>query len=231
MKRKNKKKQEELEIKAMVSLMHEYELSLIPENKELQERYHLSDMFYRKMDKLMETQKKKARRKELIKTAAAVAAVIVIIFAVTNPKTVVQAAQWLIRWFDEYVSFQFRENTDVNWVPRYELRYVPEGYVKIVDEYYDGAAGYIEYEGKDMLWFNLDYGLIDGGMNVNNENMDFFILTGSRGETIYYLQAQNPGDDSSMTWVSDDETTKFNLMGNLSKEELLKIQKEIHIKK
>ena len=227
MKRMDEKWQENQAVKDMVSLVHEYELSIIPDNNELRERYQLSESFYEKMEQMIKGQEKKARRKKIRRFVAAAAAVALILFGVTNPQTISKAGQWLIRWYHDHISFQFVEDAGNIEVPRYELGYVPEGYRLELDEYFVGGDGlYYNDEGQCL---DFSYGAIDDGLEVNNENMDFLKITGSRGEIIYYLRARNPEDESSMTWISEDGLLKFNLMGNFTQEELLKIQKEIHL--
>ncbi|MDE6905602.1 MAG: DUF4367 domain-containing protein [Lachnospiraceae bacterium] len=228
MRRKNENRQEEEAMKSMAALLQEYELSRIPEKEELKERYQLSDFFNHNMDKIIEKQGKKIHRRSVRRRWTAAAAGILIFFCITNPRVAAKGAEWLVYWFKDHVSFQFKEDTDVNWVPRYEFGYIPEGFEKVMDDYSD-PGGYILYQGTGELWFDLDYGVIDGALNVDNENKDYLMLTGSHGEKIHYLRAQIPGEDSSLTWVSEDETTKFNLMGNLSEEELLKMQENIRI--
>lgn len=227
MKRMDEKWQENQAVKDMVSLVHEYELSIIPDNNELWERYQLSESFYEKMEQMIKGQEKKARRKKIRRFAAAAAAVALILFGVTNPQTISKAGQWLIRWYHDHISFQFVEDAGNIEVPRYELGYVPEGYRLELDEYFVG--GDVLYYNDEGQCLDFSYGAIDDGLEVNNENMDFLKITGSRGEIIYYLRARNPEDESSMTWISEDGLLKFNLMGNFTQEELLKIQKEIHL--
>lgn len=227
MKRMDEKWQENQAVKDMVSLVHEYELSIIPDNNELRERYQLSESFYEKMEQMIKGQEKKARRKKIRRFAAAAAAVALILFGVTNPQTISKAGQWLIRWYHDHISFQFVEDAGNIEVPRYELGYVPEGYRLELDEYFVG--GDVLYYNDEGQCLDFSYGAIDDGLEVNNENMDFLKITGSRGEIIYYLRARNPEDESSMTWISEDGLLKFNLMGNFTQEELLKIQKEIHL--
>ncbi len=227
MKRMDEKWQENQAVKDMVSLVHEYELSLIPDNNELRERYQLSESFYEKMEQMIKGQEKKARRKKIRRFVAAAAAVALILFGVTNPQTISKAGQWLIRWYHDHISFQFVEDAGNIEVPRYELGYVPEGYRLELDEYFVG--GDVLYYNDEGQCLDFSYGAIDDGLEVNNENMDFLKITGSRGEIIYYLRARNPEDESSMTWISEDGLLKFNLMGNFTQEELLKIQKEIHL--
>ncbi len=229
MKRMDEKQQESQAIKDMVSLVHEYELSLIPDNNELRERYLLSDAFYQKMDQMIEGQKKMARRKKLRRFAAAAAAAIVVFIGVTHPQTISKAGQWLIRWYHDHISFQFVEDTGNIEVPRYELSYVPEGYRLELDDYFVG--GDILYYNDEGQCLDFSYGAIDDGLEIDNENKDLLKITGSRGEIIYYLRAKNPESESSMTWISEDGTLKFNLMGNFSQEELIKIQEGIHVVK
>lgn len=224
----DKNRQEEEAMKSMATLLHQYEMSRIPEKEDLKERCQLSDIFYHNMDKIIEKQEKKVRRRSIRRGCTAAAAAAVIFLGVVNPQVIAQGAEWMVYWFKDTVSFQFKEDTDVNWVPRYEFGYVPEGFEKVMDDYEQGG-GYILYESGGEPWFDLDYGIIDGGLVVDSENKDYIILTGSHGEKIHYLRAQIPGEDSSMTWVSEDETTKFNLMGNLSEEEMFKMQENIRI--
>lgn len=224
----DEKYQENQAIRDMVSLVHEYELSLIPDNHELQKRYQLSDEFYQKMERMIEGQEKKARRKKIRQFAAVAAAAVLVLFGVTNPQTISKAGQWLIRWYDDHSSFQFVEDAGHIEVPRYELGYVPEGYKLELDDYFAGGEDILYYndEGKCL---NFSSGLISYGLEVDNKNKDFLKITGSRGEIIYYLRARNPEDESSMTWISEDGTLKFCLVGSFSQEELLKIQREIHV--
>lgn len=228
MKRIDENYQENQAIRDMVSLVHKYELSLIPENHELQERYQLSDVFYQKMERMIEGQERKARRKKIWQFAAVAAAAALVLFGVTNPQTISKAGQWLIWWYDDHVSFQFVEDAGHVEVPRYELGYVPEGYKLELDDY-SSPGGYMLYYNDEGRYLDFSYGLISDGLEVDNENKDFLTITGSRGEIIYYLRARNPEDESSMIWLSEDGTLKFCLGGYFSQEELLKIQKEIHV--
>lgn len=228
MKRMDEKRQESQSIKDMVFLVHEYELSFIPDNNELRECCLLSDAFYQKMDQMIEGQEKKARRKKIRRFAAAAAAVLVLFFGATHPRTISKAGQWLIRWYHDHISFQFVEDAGDIQVPRYELGYVPEGYRLELDDY-SSPGGFTVYVNDEGWYLNFSYGAIDDGLELDNENKDFLRISGRRGEIIYYLRAKHSEDESSMTWISEDGTLKFNLMGNFSQEELLKIQKEIHV--
>lgn len=229
MKLRDRGKLEEEEIKSMVALFHEHELSLIPENEELQECYQPSDLFRHNMEEIIESQKRKNRRRNLSRICAAAAAVIVVL-GIAQPQMIARGTEWLVYWFKDHVSFRFGENTDINQVPRYEFGYVPEGFYQTMDDY-SYTSGYILYVNEQGNRFDLAYSEIGGGLNVDSENKDFTILTGKHGEEIYYLRAQNPDDDSSMTWVSKDGTTVLNIMSDLPEEELMKLQESVRMTK
>ena len=222
---KDRNLQEE-EIISLAMLIHEYEMSLIPENEKLQEQYQLSELFYHNMDNIIRKRQRKFHNKNLRRRCAAVAAVALVILGIAQSQLIARGAEWLVHWFKDHVSFQLEKNTDINRVSRYKFGYVPEGFEQIIDDYYD-ISGYIMYENEYGNRFDLAYGEIGGSLNIDNENKDFTILTGTHGEEIYFLRAQNPDDDSSMTWISKDGTTIFNLMGDLPEDELLKLQENI----
>ncbi len=228
MRRMDEGRQESQAIKDMVSLVHEYELSRIPDNHELQQRYELSDVFYQKMERMIECQEKKARRKKTRRFVAAAAGIILVLFGVVNPQTISKAGQWLIRWYHDHTSFQFVEDAGHIEVPRYELGYVPEGYRLELDDY-SSPGGYMLYYNKEGKYLDFSYGVVDSGLEIDNENKDFLKITGSRGEIIYYLRARDPEEESSMVWLSEDGMLKFSLMGNFPEEEMLKIQRSIRI--
>lgn len=224
--KKKRQNEEDARIKEFLGELVEFELSRIPKEEVLRRRYRLSDLFYQRMENLIHRQERKAKRRNFVRGIGSAAAVFFLILLLTNPEFVANAANRVFQWFYNHISFQFKENTDVNQVPRYRIGYVPEGYELQMDEYYTGA-GVIEYFDKNGNGIDFFYGVIDSVMNVDNENKELLILKGKGKQKIYYLKGI--GDDSSITWSSDDETTVFNLSGILTEEELLKIYESIEI--
>lgn len=167
-------------------------------------------------------EKQKAFRRGI--TAAA--AVLLLVFWIAVPEYAAKAANQVFEWFSDYVSFQFQEKADVNWVPRYQMGYVPKGYKLIKDAYYD-AMGVIVYTNENGETLDLTYGLIDGDLHVDRENKELLILKGKGKQDIYYLKGIE--NNSSITWCSEDEITMFSLSGHLSQEELLKIYGDITV--
>lgn len=217
---KKKQNEEDLKIKAFLAKMIEYQFSVIPEQEDLSKQYSLSDSFFQKMESLIQSQKKKADRRVFFRWLSAAAAVFLVIFLIANPGYVAEAANHVMQWFADHVQFQFEEDTDINRTPRYRIKWVPEGYTLSEDVYYT-IAGMIEYHNEKGERINLVYGIIDGVMNVDNENKELLILKDKKGRILYYLKGED--QDSSLTWYSEDQITIFNLDGNLTEEELMKI--------
>lgn len=218
---------EDVKIRDFLVQMHEYQMTQIPPKEVLEEKYQLSEIFYQKIKYLLKVQEKKAKRREWRRGLAAVATVGIILFGVANPKYVVEAANRMIRWLSDHVSYNFYEGKDVDVFPRYTLGYVPEGYVLEVNEHYDGL-GVEEYVNEYGDSLSFVYTVTSSESNLDNEQKDFLILKGKNGENIYYLRAWD-GEESSMMWVNRDKTIDYCIMGILSEEELLKIQESIHI--
>ena len=215
----------DMQIKEWMERIHQLELAGIPSNEELKSRYALSDSFHLKMKKMIEKVNKRERKSQFLKVISMTAAAILLVFTILNSKTVVNAAKSIIKWFDTYVSFKFVEDAEEMRIPQYTLNYVPEGYAEVMNEYYDGTAGMIVYEHEDKSPLTLEYGISDGGINVDNEGVELNIIQ-ENGLTIYFFEAVSQ-EESIVTWLSEDETTVFTLVGGESKEEFLRIIKNI----
>ena len=71
----------------------------------------------------------------------------------------------------------------------------------------------------------MEYGISDGGINVDNEGVELNIIQ-ENGLTIYFFEAVSQ-EESIVTWLSDNGTTVLTLVGGESKEEFLRIIKNI----
>ena len=223
---KKQRNREEERIRNVMGQLVEYQLSELPDEKALQEQYRMSDLFYQKMEHLIWRQERMAKRKAFGKGISAAAAVLLIVFLSASPEYAVKAANQVFAWFSDYVSFQFQEKADVNWVPRYRMEYVPEGYRLVKDAYYN-VMGVIVYTGENGESVDLTYGLIDGELRTDRENKELLVRKGNGKQQIYYLKGAE--NDSSITWCSEDETTMFSLSGPLSEEELFQIYEGITV--
>ena len=80
-----------------------------------------------------------------------------------------------------------------------------------------------EKEGREPL--SSDYGVCDGGININNEGVEFSIIK-EAGLTIYFFEAVSQ-KESIATWLPEDGATVFTLVGEEAKGEFLNIIKNI----
>lgn len=220
----------EQEIRNLISQIHEFETRQIPSEESLREQYKLSDLFFQKMELLMQKQEKKAKRKKRLRGLGAAAAVFLLLLLILRPQYFVEAGDTIIQWFSDHILFQFKEDTGKTWIPEYEMNYVPEGYSLLESNYYEGMGGFDVYINQDEKSLYFEYGLIDAVLNVDNENKEYIKLKGKKGEVIYYLKTYDNNGESSIIWINHDKTIKFHLSGTLSEKELLNIQQEISLK-
>lgn len=213
------------ELKAIITKMHEIELDSIPSSDELKEKYVLSDIFYRKMDKLTAKVTQKRNIGFFIKYVSVAAAIVILVWGLANPTVVLDAYEAVIHWFEDHTSFQFRQDVGEVVVPEYEVAYVPEGY-ELEQEEYDGFTGTKIYRKEEKLLI-IDYGPADGNINLDSEGKTYHIIKGNKNDIIHYFEAKDDNKMSTMTWLSEDEDVVFNIIGYLSKDELLQVQENI----
>lgn len=214
--------------KKLICAMHEAEIKRLPAKEELQEKYTLSDTFYHRMKRLIAKQNRKKKWKNCANYVAAAAIVIIVLLSISHPQYLVNAKNAFMKWFDNHAEFHFKENTGLTEIPRYEMEYVPEGYVLQEDNYIKEGMGLVVYTSEtEMLTF--DYELSDSNTNMNNEDVTFSIIKGNKGDTIYYFECEDMSRESSMMWLSEDENVLFTIIGVFDTEEMLKMQESVHV--
>lgn len=213
------------EMKDIVAKMHEIELESIPQNEELKGRYELSDIFYGKMQWLIRKVDRKNKVSSAVKYVAAIAAVLVLTLGIMNPGMVTKASEELIRQMSDHMNFRFKADVGNVVIPEYEAGYVPEGYV-LDESYYDEQGGLLVYwKEEDML--TIEYGTADASLIIDDEEKIYEIIHLKDGTEIHYFKSESGEKSNSMVWLSKDKTTVFSLIGKLSEEEMLKIQKNL----
>jgi len=216
---------DDLQIKKWVKKIHQLEVNSLPSNGKLEATYILSDIFYEKMQRLIEQVNLRASRRRFLKKVGIIVAAILLVFSISNSKSIVNAAKNIMEWFETHTSFKFSEDINVKNIHRYNLSYVPDGYIEVMNEYYDGVFGFVLYEREGQEPLSLEYGISDGQINIDNEDVDFRIIE-KEGLIIYFFQGISQKENIA-TWVSEDKTTVFTLVGEQAEEEFLKIIKNI----
>lgn len=218
-------------VRNLICQIHEFEIGQITPVESLREQYGLSDLFFQKMESLIRKQEKKVKRRKRLRGLGAAAAAFLLLLLILRPQYFVEAGDTIIQWFSDHILFQFQEDAEKNWIPIYEMNYVPEGYSLSESNYYEGMGGLDVYINQDEKHLYFEYGLIDTALNIDNAEKEYIKLKGRKGEVIYYLKSYDNNEESSIIWASQDKTMKFHISGTLSEKEFMAIQEGIHIKK
>lgn len=223
-----KKNEYDADLKNLICKIHEREMAPLPPREVLQGEYQLSDVFHQRMKLLCHRVDRKKLWHTAVRYVIATAAVVVLLFSIAHPQYLVEAKDKIIEWYSNHVEIQFKEDTGLLTIPKYEMGYVPEGYELVEDAYYETGTGLIVYSNNEMN-IGLGYELSDSGTSMNNEEVDFLTIEGNTGDTIYYFRAKEEGRNSTMTWLTEDGNISLTIMGVLSKEEMLKIQENVRV--
>jgi len=187
---------------------------------------YLENDFIEEAENAYETGKLPVRR-NYAKYLAIAAALAIMILGVARPGILVQAAQAVMQWFEDHVSYHFRSETTMETVPQYMLRGIQEDYRLMDEEYHGdmGSATYESMEGKGKLYFL--YGLSSGEVQAPGKEMNYEIIVDRDGTELYYVYPQAEGQEGSLTWVSEDGQVVFSISGALSEQELLEIRRHV----
>lgn len=167
-----------------------------------------------------------------------VVVVIGVLFALSNPRDVVEAANRMIHWLSDHVSYNFYEEKDIEVVPQYTLGYVPKGYVLDVDEYKNGGViSYIDnnyfraWDGEEssMMWVNRDKTIDYCIMGIFSEEELLKIQESIQKNGSVFSNADNAYDFIESSYLVNsaiaienflDDCCVYNLDGKISSENL-----------
>ncbi|MDE7435618.1 MAG: DUF4367 domain-containing protein [Lachnospiraceae bacterium] len=212
------------DIRNMVFKMHDLELHLMPSAEELQAKYVLSDQFHKSMEQLIWRMRRKERRRRGIRYASGWAAALLLTFCILNMPGMIGACENITEWFEEYAMFHFREQSNSDVLPEYELGYVPEGYV-LTESIYTKHNGCIQYiSGNQSLTLTYVHDSARCNVDIKHRNHEEIMLDSN---TLIYYFAAEANTESSIIWYSEDEEICFTLTGSLPLEELLQVQEKI----
>ncbi|MCM1092118.1 MAG: hypothetical protein NC092_07595 [Butyrivibrio sp.] len=161
------------------------------------------------------------------KYLAIAAALAFVLLGAARPTVLVEAAQAVMQWFEDHVSYRFRSDTGLESIHKYGLCDLGEGY-RLLDEEYQGSLGFATwyFEDKEQSIYFL-YGLSDGEVQVLGADLDYQLVTDTDGTELHYIFPEESGQEASLTWVSEDGQIVFSISGNLSEEELLELRHHV----
>lgn len=185
----------------------------------------LSDVFQRRMERLIRRNRQSKVLREVRRYAVGAAAMFGVIILLLRPEYAVNAFDMIMEWFKDHVRFELPEESNTGECPRYSLGYIPEGYVIQEEIYYDNVGTVVCFKDSVPLYFS--YALSEGEMNVDNEDAAMVIEQLSDGRNVYCLIGEGEKATCSASWLSEDETIMFNIIGQVSMEEIIKICENI----
>lgn len=166
-------------------------------------------------------------RRSYGKYLAAAAALALLLLGAVRPTVLAEAAQAVVRWFEDHVSYRFRTETAEESVMRYTLQGLEEDY-RLMDEEYLGVFGSETYESKDQKRsIHFLYGLSDGEIQIPGGDLEYKLILDADGTELHYTAPGAEGQEASLTWISEDGQTVFSISGRFSEEELLELRRHV----
>lgn len=173
---------------------------------------------YRKMIK-KQTMKKWSNRSK--KIAVILLTVISGVFGLLLQSDKVRAAcyQVIVEFCDKYVGFDF--NSFSESPKKITVGYIPEGYVEIENDT-DDFRTFILYQNEKKKEIVLQYFFHSPNITIDNEH---YIITTYDDDTKYFFLSQDENFPNILLWY--DNTGCYMIEGDILKEELFKMQKNI----
>lgn len=222
-------------LKEAVCEYHIEELKAIPSNRELKATYTLSPEFYRKMDKILRAQEKVMRKYNIIRILKYAAIIVLMIgtLALTNSDVRAKIKEIFFEMFDEYAVMTFNSDSE-NVITSledldFELGYVPDGF-ELVEEMKDSNIIYFDYtdnnENKLFIKFYLIFGT-DNQLQSDNKGVLYEEIIINDKFEAYFRSTNDISKENSLICYYSEAGFSVSIMGNLSKEELIKIVENI----
>ena len=230
---------DEEEIRELVRLMSEAELQSMEQDETLREPAEFSEMFHRRMERLIGRQRRGYQIKKAALYILSAAAVFLVILCLTDPGRVVKAWEALVKWYrypkHTELHVHMPEEEKGNAVPEYELTYLPEGFEAMLDEY-DGTEGVIHcfkyiLDGDAMTQQSIS--LVYGSSNAHSYFQNGEAASRGKdkeGNEVFCVKEED--GRISLLWYSEKDKLTFLLLGTDSTEEdLFRVKDGIREKK
>ncbi len=213
------------EIVKIITELSIYEMSY--ERAKYNNQIHdFSEIFNKKMNKLILREKSYQARNSLIRVLASIIIVLLLTSLIIKPDLYANAARKVYELYDRFYRVQFQDKSSIDGVKKYNLDYIPDGWTLQEEYYYDDMGG--SWYARDNEIIDFSYGLSDSISQINSDGVHYEEFDMNDGTHIYYLQSDGE-KPSTMQWLSPDKVTMFTLAAPLSKEEMIKIIQNLSI--
>lgn len=199
------------------------ELESFPSEEELKKSYCLSEQFYLRMERLVQSvERRQARRSRGIRAVLCAACVLLAVIW-CYPDIFARAENVIWEWFDKYIGFYFEHEEPA--VRKYETDYLPDGYEPVYD-ILDENIGTSVFENENGEKMELNYTFAENPIDIDDKEKNIMVFY-EEGAKVYYLKATN-GQRNSLLWEDKKNGVVFSLISYLDYEEMEKIRKGIH---
>lgn len=180
-----------------------------------------SHSFERNMSKLidkMRNDKYHRFTRKTVRFLIAVAAVTAITFTVL---AVEQSRNFIIEQFKTHSVFSASDTENSQNVEEFELGYIPEGFEKVNEQKSENRISYAYFDDFDNE-FTINKCSLDYDVSIDSEKNSSWII--EYNNITYYAYSQ---DKEIVAYVWNEDEHLYFIVGNLDKNELLKIAKNV----
>lgn len=209
-----------------LNVYHKKALSDLPNNEEL-EKITFTENFEKKMQKLIKAQKKPHYNmtNSVGKRFACILVAIIALFTMVMSVSAIREPfiKFIVETFDKYSAIYFAEKPTqaTHSFERIIPEYIPAGFEITIDNNYD-IYSFIEYKNETGNIFTLQQRYCDENhMLIDTENTQLQKILINNEEAIYYEKS----DTKYLVFTRGEYG--FILIGNLEKEEIIKIAKSV----
>lgn len=215
-------------IAMIVTEAQDRELAQMPSLEEMNEDFQPSEKFQRKMEALVRDTKRKAEReKQLLNVKRffiTLTAAISIFSCTMLPVKAVREAviTTLIEWHDKFVSIIYVNEESSVTAFHITPSYIPEGFSQIEST----GRYYGQFQNSEGDWFSLRVLPVENSQvtSLDSEFSSYYSISFDNNQAIWGIM-----DDDSNTLLWESSTLSFQVRGNLSITELIKISEGIEI--
>lgn len=217
-------------IAMIVTEAQDRELARMPSLEEMNEDFQPSEKFQRKMEALVRDTKRKAERKKRLLNVKrffiTLTAAISIFSCTMLPVKAVREAviTTLIEWHDKFVSIIYVNEESPVSTFHITPSYIPSGFSQIESSGESTGRYYGQFQNSEGDWFSLRVLPVENSQvtSLDSEFSSYYSISFDNNQAIWGIM-----DDDSNTLLWESSTLSFQVRGNLSITELIKISEGI----
>ena len=219
-------------IAMIVTEAQDRELARMPSLEEMNEDFQPSEKFQRKMEALVRDTKRKAEREKRLLNVKrffiTLTAAISIFSCTMLPVKAVREAviTTLIEWHDKFVSIIYVNEESPVSTFHITPSYIPSGFSQIESSGESTGRYYGQFQNSEGDWFSLRVLPVENSQvtSLDSEFSSYYSISFDNNQAIWGIM-----DDDSNTLLWESSTLSFQVRGNLSITELIKISEGIEI--